>query len=322
MRGPYASSRNNGWGREMGYAASNAIRALYVSGHFSTVETQQSRLMRFTAFLHHEGVRNLMVSDMPHWVATFAAHVRVCVELGIWSQKYGVSLITAVNRLMYALHGNERIWISPAETLGRRTQVRCEVPDGMDLTQVEAALAAMRQAGCKRAAAVLELASTFGVRVREACLADLDEWQHQARSKGHINVQIGTKGRRTADRLIKVNPDKMGVLERALAARPKGSRNLVYHSGCYLDLVGGEIAEGRAILKEHGIKNYRENRAAFACRRYRELTGFDAPTLTGGVVAPDEVDLRARRIISVELGHDRTDVLVSYIGGRKRAVVA
>jgi len=305
----------------MGYAASNAIKALYVAGHFATVESLRSRVTRFIAYLHHHGVRDLMTSDMPYWVTTFAGHVRVCVELGIWAQTYGVSLISAVNCLMRALHGESRIWVSPAEALGRRPQVRQEMPDGMDLAQVEDALTAMRHAGCGRAAVVLELAAYFGVRVREACLADLDAWHRQAIAEGRINVQEGTKGGRKADRFIDIDPEKMGVLARALAARPEGSRNLVDPGERYLDLVGGEIAEARPILKEHGIDDYRENRAAFACRLYRELTGFDAPARTGGVLAPDDVDLHARQVISMSLGHARTDVVVHYIGSRKRAVI-
>ena len=320
MKGPYRTPRNNGWGRTLEHAAASAIEALYVAGHFGTVAALKTRVGRFLAFLRVNGVRDLMAPEMLTLVGVFGQHVRVCVELGIWSQKYGVSLISAVNVLMRAVRGEDQIWFSPAKTLGRRSQVRSEIPDGMDRAQVEAAVRAMRDAGCRRAGAVLELSAAFGLRLREACLADLVSWHKEAAESGQINVQHGTKGGRKTDRYLSVDEEKMAVLERALAIRPKGSRNLVSLDERYVDLVAGEIADARPILKSHGIDDYRENRAAYACRRYKQLTGFDAPLFTGGVLATGEADLRAREIISRELGHGRTDVVAAYIGGRKRAM--
>ena len=311
--------KNNGWGRSLQYAAIQALLDFYMVGHFGTVKELKKRARKFVRFLRAQGVRDFMEPEVKAHAQAYAAHVRGCMELGLWSLRYAVGLISAVNVLMRAVRGDDKVWISPANALGRRrSQIRTEIPDGMDEAQLEAALAAMRQAGFKRPAAVLELTSTFGLRVREASLADLVEWRRQALEEDRINVQKGTKGGRKAERFIQMDDHKRAVLERALACRPKGSRNLVAPDETAQEFMSGELGGARGLLKAHDIANYRETRAAYACRRYKEITGFDAPILTGGVIASDEVDLAARKAISHELGHDRIDVVAAYIGGRKR----
>ena len=75
---------------------------------------------------------------------------------------------------------------------------------------------------------------------------------------------------------------------------------------------------GRAALKRTGIKNYHDLRAAYAADRYFEETGHLAPCNNNGRRTTERsIDLQAREIIAEELGHGRTDVLVSYVGSRK-----
>jgi integrase len=56
----------------------------------------------------------------------------------------------------------------------------------------------------------------------------------------------------------------------------------------------------------HGLRH------AYAHRRYRDLTGYDAPVLGGE--APRDLDRRARGIITEELGHGRLEIVASYVG--------
>ena len=60
-------------------------------------------------------------------------------------------------------------------------------------------------------------------------------------------------------------------------------------------------------------------RAAYACRRYQQLTGYPAPVITenGKRTAPKDTDTQARLIISKEMGHHRIDVIASYIGSSR-----
>jgi hypothetical protein len=78
------------------------------------------------------------------------------------------------------------------------------------------------------------------------------------------------------------------------------------------------VRPARDILHEHGLKGFHELRAAYACERYEQLTGFPAPVNgAGGHQKDRELDQRARQQISRELEHNRIDVVSAYIGGRR-----
>lgn len=63
----------------------------------------------------------------------------------------------------------------------------------------------------------------------------------------------------------------------------------------------------------HGLRH------AYAQRRFEELAGFQAP-LAGGPTRKDlsaderALDKKARAVISNELGHEREQITVTYLG--------
>ncbi|MNF00747.1 hypothetical protein D3C80_1996250 [compost metagenome] len=74
----------------------------------------------------------------------------------------------------------------------------------------------------------------------------------------------------------------------------------------------------REILHVYGLKGFHELRAAYACERYKQLTGHAAPINDGTCFQENrEPDQTARQQIGLELGHNRTDVIAAYIGGRR-----
>ncbi len=74
----------------------------------------------------------------------------------------------------------------------------------------------------------------------------------------------------------------------------------------------------RDLLHEQGLKGFHELRAAYACERYEQLTGFSASVNGGrGHREHRELDQRVRQQISHGLGHNRIDVVSAYIGGRQ-----
>ena len=158
------------------------------------------------------------------------------------------------------------------------------------------------------------------MRLREAILADLPRLQREARQLGKINIQDGTKGGRSgasAPRWIAVTDQVRGALDRASEASPKGSRNLLTPDESYKDFLQTIVRPARDIMHEHGLKGFHELRAAYACERYEQLTGFSAPVNGGRGQREDRaLDQRARQQISHELGHNRIDVVSAYIGGR------
>ena len=72
------------------------------------------------------------------------------------------------------------------------------------------------------------------------------------------------------------------------------------------------------MTSEAGLRNLHGLRHAYAQRRYKELTGWDAP-INGGpnskqlTPAQKEIDHYARMTLSEHLGHGRKSVLVNYL---------
>jgi hypothetical protein len=159
------------------------------------------------------------------------------------------------------------------------------------------------------------------MRMREAILADLPRLSREARDTGKINIQDGTKGGRagaSASRWIAVDDYVRDALALAEQASPAGSRNLIAPHESYLNLLQTIIRPARDIMHAHNLKGFHELRAAYACERYEQITLHRAPINGGQCCQLDRrLDREARRQISNELGHDRIDVVVAYIGGRR-----
>jgi hypothetical protein len=151
------------------------------------------------------------------------------------------------------------------------------------------------------------------MRFEEAAKADLIRLSQEGKEKGVLNVQEGTKGGRTAERLIEFTCKTEKALETALSASPDGSRNLIAPHESYKDFKN-TMREARTVLHTHGVPGFHDARAAYACQRYEEKTGYLAPCVSGHREASKEADRLARMTISRELGHGRIDVARSYVG--------
>ena len=170
-----------------------------------------------------------------------------------------------------------------------------------------------------RMAAIVMLARTTGMRLREVILADLPRLQREA-EQGRINIQDGTKGGRSgasAPRWVMANEAVKAALQFALNSAPTGSRNLLACDESYAAFLQQAVLPARDTLHELGLKGIHELRAAYACERYEQLTYHAAPVNGGHCYRIDrELDRQARQQISHELGHNRIDVVSAYIGGR------
>jgi len=68
-----------------------------------------------------------------------------------------------------------------------------------------------------------------------------------------------------------------------------------------------------------GLKNLHGLRHAYAQRRYKELTGWDAP-INGGLKSREltaeqkQIDYQARMVLTEELAHSREQITVNYLG--------
>lgn len=319
------AGRNFGFGRQPSYAGSQALKDLFGDGHFATAKAHSDRWQVFVRWCRSdEGPRFNDARQIDREILMrYAAHMREQVDQGNVGIATAQNRLSSVNRTMAALRGDQYVKIpSPSKAVGlQRSGVRSEAPKGQDRVQVEQIARALSERGQQRVSAIVHLARKTGMRLREAILADLPRLQREARQLGKINIQDGTKGGRSgasAPRWIVVTDQVRGALERASEASPNGSRNLLAPDESYKLFLQTVVRPARDILHEQGLKGFHELRAAYACERYEQLTGFPAPVNGGRGHQEDRaLDQRARKQISHELGHNRIDVVSAYIGGRR-----
>ncbi|WP_287600318.1 integrase domain-containing protein [Thiothrix sp.] len=322
--GLYTSSRNFGFGKSMGFAASNALESRYgggnyegsQAGHYNTVAAHKERFDKFIDFAKSEGISDAQKITQD----TLDKYAEQVADSG-YSIAYAQNLISSVNVVLSALRGNNALKVSPSEAVGQRSHIRTDIPGGIDRAEVKIACDRMAAAGLNRAAAVTGLAREFGMRGKEACIGDLNRWIKEAATQQAINITEGTKGGRgrEVDRWVPVTATGLEALHRALDASPSGSRNLLAAGEKYIQFVDGELNRARTHLKAAGIDKYHDLRSAYACERYEQLSGSPAPVLTGSVMTANrDSDWAAREILTNALGHGRIDVVASYIGGRSR----
>lgn len=314
---PRASTqrRNYGFGRRVDWAGKQALKQRFGGGHFSTVATHSMRWSAFAQWAKESAAIKDMRQIDADLVQRYASHLQQ-IGHAVATVQNAVSTVNVV-----LTHASQGQWskLSPLKLAGApRSNIRMTVPASLDLQKHQAAVAAMRSNGMHRAAAIADLARNFGVRSEEAVKSNLDRWQQEAKIHSQVNVQEGTKGGRDVDRWIPVTEAGRAALTAARAARPAGSRNLLVSSESYGEAREGWIRQGRqAYADATGGRGYHDARAAYACARYAFLTDHSAPVVTGMRTADRDADLNAREVISVELGHGRPDVLVSYVGSRR-----
>jgi len=319
------AGRNFGFGRQLSYAGPQALKDLFGDGHFATVKAHSDRWQAFVRWCRsEEGPRLNDARQIDREILMrYAAYMRQQVDQGNVGIATAQNRLSTVNRAMAALRGDQYVKIpSPSKALGlQRTSVRSETPQGQDRMQVEQLAQALSGRGQQRVSAIVHLARETGMRLREAILADIPRLQREARQLGKINIQDGTKGGRSgasAPRWIVVTDQVRCALDRASELSPMGSRNLLSPDESYRDFIQTVVRPARDLLHEHGLKGFHELRAAYACERYEQLTGFPAPVNGGRGYQEDRaLDQRARKQISHELGHNRIDVVSAYIGGRR-----
>ncbi|MEO8641780.1 integrase domain-containing protein [Pseudomonas sp.] len=316
--------RNFGYGRQLSYAGPQALKDLFAGGHFATVKAHSDRWQAFVRWCRSEngpGYNDARQIDR-QTLQDYAAYLRQQIQQGELCIATAQNRLSSVNRTLAALRGDQDVRIaSPSQALGlRRSSVRTRAPDGRDRQQVRRVIEVLGKQQHVRVAAIVLLARATGMRLREAILADLPRLHREAEHLGRINIQDGTKGGRSgasAPRWVVANEEVKAALQLARHASPTGSRNLLARDESYAAFLQQTVLPARETLHEHGLKGFHELRAAYACERYEQLTGHTAPVNGGHCYHIDrDLDQQARQQISLELGHNRIDVVSAYIGGR------
>ena len=276
---------------------------------FSTVATVLQRFEKFVVFARKRGVSRLeKVTRL--LVQNYAAFLRD----SDYTAAYQHNLLSAVNTVLArGYESQDQRWqpvTGRAEGLTRRDNVRKSPTTSKEqLLQAQVDMP-------EHAAIVAELARELGLRSKEASLLNARAALREAEEKSLVTIVDGTKGGRA--RTVPVTqPSQFDALNKA--ARLQGdNRSLIPSYQTWVEFRATTLYNGRAALKRSGIKSYHDLRAAYAADRYFEETGHLAPCNNNGRrTAERDIDLKAREIITEELGHGRIDVLVSYAGSRK-----
>lgn len=316
--------RNFGYGRQLSYAGRQALEDLFAGGHFATVKAHSDRWQAFVRWCRSEdgpGYNDARQIDR-QTLQDYAAYLRQQIQQGELCIATAQNRLSSVNRTLAAMRGDQDVRIiSPSQALGQqRSTVRTRAPDGQDQQQVQRLLQVLVEQKQERVAAIVMLARTTGMRLREAILADLPRLHREAKHLGRINIQDGTKGGRSgasAPRWIIATEQVNAALQLARDASPPRSRNLLARDESYAAFLQQTVLPARKTLHEHGLKGFHELRAAYTCERYEQLTGHAAPVNGGHCYRIDRgLDQQARQQISLELGHNRIYVVSAYIGGR------
>lgn len=313
----FAASRNGGYGKQVAFAAQNALADRYGGGHFSTVASHAGRFAQFVAFARETcGEKQDLTCYRAETLERYAEALREQVAEGEMQVAYAQNLLSSVNVVAQQM-GCHQLRISPSEAVGQRNNVRTVAPALLDRTLYQRCVNELQAQGLERATILLEMARETGMRLREATLQNYSRCERESERGGQINVVDGTKGGRDADRYITLTPQAHNALDRAIHwshAQHSTHHNLLSPQETHQQFRQGEIQQARAILHQLGVRGFHDARAAYACERYQQLTGHPAPCVAGERIVDKEVDQQARAVIALELGHNRIQVLTSYIG--------
>lgn len=278
---------------------------------FESVAANADRFNLFAAFAKERGVCRMERID-DTLVIEYGRQLAARVAAGDMKPSYAQNLISAINTVLCLATAGRWRSVSPTKDcqIPKRSNVRTRAPDGIDLARFDAAIALLDKPG----QAFTKMLRDFGLRTKESALLDCSRALREALENQQITVVRGTKGGKA--RVVKITYLRQ-IETLQVAAQVQGkAKNLIPGGESWAKFQAGSMRNIREILQAQGIKNLHDLRASFACARYEQITGFQAPVFTHEI--PDrDLDLRARTEISIELGHERVEVVNGYVGGRK-----
>lgn len=308
-------SRNYGLGtRDLAQAGRISLNRACQRGElsFSSVDTISDRWSQFAAYAKAEGVGR-MERITRELVVEYGRGLADQVKAGRMTPAYAQNMVSSINTVMHQV----REWRSVSPTkdcqIAARSNVRDTPPLSIDRAGLGCALDALRDAGQYRGAAVAELARELGLRSKEASLLDVGKALREAINRGAVTISEGTKGGRTRKVPI-TRPEQLTALSRAATVQGD-ARALMPRDQNWQQWRESGLRATRETIQKHTSGGLHDLRAAYACNRYQQMTGSIAPVL-GGQIQDREMDRDAREQISLELGHDRIEVVAAYIGGR------
>lgn len=304
---------NYGLGRTIMFAVVVVLGLYYGNGHYKTRAAHAVRFRKFVDFLGQYGIKDVRQVEVEHAEA-YAQHLVNLLDAGRISLNYAHNLVSTFNVVMKAFRRDKSIKIVASDYFSARSYVRKKTPDVNDAS-IQEAIDIMETRGEMRAVALLKLVRFFGLRLREAVLADLDRWWHEYQKTGFVNVIDGTKGgRKSPDRQIRVTEQGKEAMEYSMSVRPKGSKNLLAAYESLIGFVNTVVKRMRSVLKEYGIVNIREVRTYFMIELFEAVTGIKAPVRDRSTLENEKLLRQGYEAVARAAGHNRIGVARAYVG--------
>lgn len=270
-------------------------------GSFSTQAARERNLDLMANQLHSLGFHHLNATSLkPKHVIALVSH---------W-KKENIAIGTIKNRMAHLRWWAEKInkpSIIPPTNLALNIENRVYVTNKSKATTLAShSLESIKDSNIKVS---LELQAAFGLRREEAL-----KFQPTFADRGDKIVLKGSWCKGGQEREIPIlNDYQREVLVRAHKIAGRGS--LIPPSLKYVQHLKRyeKACQNAGLSKMHGLRH------AYAQNRYKEITGRDSPACGGLTskklsVEEKEIDLRARLIISEELGHHREEITAVYLG--------
>lgn len=309
-------SRNFGLSRDFAAAGRIALHHAFARREISGKSEKDlgQRWGQFVAFARENGITKMEQvtrDDVISYGNALAERVRE-EDLAASSAQ---NMLSAVNTVLQFVPNTKWETVSPTKDcqIPSRSTVRSEPP--IERTAYDVARKDLQDRGLTRQEAVVALCREFGLRSKEASLLDASGALRKALTGGDLRVTAGTKGGRP--RTVPVRTEQQVNALRYAASVQGDAKSLVPAESTMKAWRDGGLRTAREAVQSAGGSGLHDLRAAYACERYRELTGFDAPCIVGERLASKEEDKAARLEIAKELGHGRVDVLAAYVGSAK-----
>jgi site-specific recombinase XerC len=270
-------------------------------GGYSTQATRRRILDRIANQLHELGFRRMQPKSLK------PKHVDALVSL--WKDQ-GIRVGTLKNRLSalrwWAKKVNKADIIAKHNShygIGKRKQV-AETSKANEIDQER-----FSKISDPYVRLSIRLQAAFGLRREESIKFS----PGYAIQDNHIKLKASwTKGGRA--RTVPIRTDEQRQLLEEVRAFAKGGALIPAH----LNYVQ-QLNRYQRQLRNTGMKKLHGLRHAYAQQRYEEMTGWRAP-VAGGPASKSlnedqrALDLKARAVISRELGHNRVRVSAAYLG--------
>lgn len=310
------TARNFGWrSARMDLALKNALRDNKLSNQ--TIATYSTAINDFVGFMKNdENIKDLRKIEIES-VQRYAEYLKEKVVIGDLAVSSAQNYLSAINSSLSCARGDHDLRftaVKDADFFKREFIAKVDKSISKD------AHANLISKCDVRVAAVLELQREFGLRNKESCLINANKALDQAREKGVVTIERGTKGGRVRE--IQITSDRQIVALIVASEIQQKDRSLVP-----ADQKFSQFQDHIYYQVGHGVHGERHN---YANDRYEQIAGVQSPVRVG-VEHKDHIayiakelnisiddaknkDVDARKQISEELGHSRVSITNSYIG--------